>query len=226
MFSSRTPSAASSLASAMTSSIGFVACLPRILGIAQNVHSRSQPSEIFKKREVPRRDPQPVAIRQRPRRRGAKDRPLLVQPADQPVGDLGHLLAAEHADQVVDLRARRPAALPCRARPGSRRRSRPAMCPRRFSSSISWIVANDSCRARSMNPQVLTTTKSAPCGSRTSSIAVELQQPQHPLAIDEVLGAAEADEGVRAFALARRGNRPPRRGLYDRKGVNGFAQRR
>ena len=103
--SSRTPSAASSRASASTSSIGLVACLPRILGIAQNVHSRSQPSEIFKKGKVPRRDPQPVAIRQRRDWRRLEHGPLLVEPADQPIGDLGHLLAAKDADQMVDVGA-------------------------------------------------------------------------------------------------------------------------
>ena len=65
--------------------------------------------------------------------------------------------------------------------------------------SISSIAANDSSRARSMNPQVLTTTKSAPVGSWHQLVAVQLQQTQHPLAVDEVLGTAEADEGVGAF---------------------------
>ena len=32
-------------------------------------------------------------------------------------------------------------------------------------------------------------------------VAVELQQAEHPLAIDEVLRAAEADEGVGAFGV-------------------------
>ena len=79
MFSSRTPSAASSRASAITSSIGLVACLPRILGIAQNVHSRSQPSEIFRKAKCR------GVIRSRDRsdsgrRRGRlKNGPLLVE---------------------------------------------------------------------------------------------------------------------------------------------------
>ena len=51
---------------------------------------------------MPRRDPQPVAVGQGADRRGAEDRPLLFQPADQPVGDAGDLLAAEDADEVID----------------------------------------------------------------------------------------------------------------------------
>ena len=47
-----------------------------------------------------------------------------------------------------------------------------------------------------MKPQVLTTTKSAPSGSLHQLVAVELQQAEHPLAVDEVLRAAEADEAV------------------------------
>ena len=46
-----------------------------------------------------------------------------------------------------------------------------------------------------MNPQVLTTTSSAPSGCGNHPVAVQLQQPGHPLAIDEILGAAEADQG-------------------------------
>ena len=50
-----------------------------------------------------------------------------------------------------------------------------------------------------MKPQVLTMTKSVPSGSCNQPIAVELQQAQHPLAVDQVLGAAQADEGVGAL---------------------------
>ena len=74
--------------------------------------------------EVPRRDPQPGRVGQRLRRRRVEDGPLFVEPADQPVGDLGDLLAAEDADQVVDPGPLDRAALPSAARPGSRRRSR------------------------------------------------------------------------------------------------------
>ena len=90
--------------------------------MAQNVHSRSQPSEIFRKAKC--RGVIRSRLRSDSGRDGAglKHGPLLVQPADQPVGHLGHLLAAEDADQVIDVRAAFPAGLLFRARPGSRRR--------------------------------------------------------------------------------------------------------
>ena len=65
-----------------------------------------------------------------------------------------------------------------------------------------------------MKPQVLTTTKSAPVGLVDQLVAVELQQAEHPLAVDEVLGAAEADEGVGALGLAVAGS-GLRLGLWD-----------
>ena len=55
-----------------------------------------------------------------------------------------------------------------------------------------------------MKPQVLTTTKSAPSRLVHQPVAVELQQAQHPLAVDQVLGAAEADEGVVALGWKER----------------------
>ena len=193
---------------------------------------RAQPVAAFgdlQKREVPRRDPQPGRVGQRMRRRRLEHGPLLGEPAEQPVGDLGDLLAAEDADEVIDLRAARRAATPSAARPGSRTRSRPAARPCRFSSSISSIAANDSCRAASMKPQVLTTTKSAPVRLVHQLVAVELQQAEHPLAVDEVLRAAQADEAVRALraipARPRIGRRP-RRGSTIGTAEHGVVTRR
>ena len=68
------------------------------------------------------------------------------------------------------------------------------------------MASYDSARASPMNPQVLTTTSSAPSGSENHPIAVALQQPGHPLAIDEVLGTAEADQGVGAVGVSHGGN--------------------
>ncbi len=55
-----------------------------------------------------------------------------------------------------------------------------------------------------MKPQVLTTAKSAPRGSVDQLVAVQLQQAEHPLAVDEILWAAEADERVAALRGAAR----------------------
>ena len=53
--------------------------------------------------EVPGRDPQPGAVVLGLDRRGPEERALLVQAAQEPVGHLGDLLAAEDADDLVDL---------------------------------------------------------------------------------------------------------------------------
>ncbi len=79
----------------------------------------------------------------------------------------------------------------------------PRNLPRRFSSSISSIAANDSVRAASMNPHVLTTAKSAPLRVVHQLVTVELQQAEHPLAVDEVLRAAEADKRIAALGCRR-----------------------
>src|SRR5437868_13828853 len=117
---------------------------------------------------MPRRDPQPVAVREGLDRRWLKHAPLLVQMAHQAVGDASDLFAAKDSYQAIDLgpvgeqifllpSARQPETITPRVRPLA------------FKASISSIAANDSVRARSMKPQVLTTTKSAPSGSNTRS---------------------------------------------------------
>ena len=53
--------------------------------------------------QVPGRDPQPRAVVLGLHRRRAEDRALLVQPAQDPLGDARDLLAAEDADDLVHL---------------------------------------------------------------------------------------------------------------------------
>ena len=78
------------------------------------------------------------------------------------------------------------------------RRSR----PRCFSRSISSIVPYDSARASPMKPQVLIDHQLGAVRLGNHPVAVQLQQPGHPLAIDEVLGTAEADQGVGAGGVS------------------------
>ena len=197
--SSRTPSAASSRASATTSSIGLVACLPRILGIAQNVHSRSQPSEILRNAKCR------GVIRSRAVSgsgcvgRRLEDGPLLVEPAEQPVGDLGDFLAAEDADQVVDVRAARSSSDSfCRSA-----RQPETITPRSLPLPLELEHLVDG--GERLLPGRLDEAAGVDDGEVGARrvvdqlVAVELQHAQHPLAVDEVLGAAEADEGVTAL---------------------------
>ena len=137
--------------------------------------------------EVPGRDPQPGAVVLGLDRGGAEDGALLVQAAHDPVGDPGDLLAAEDADDLVDLghlfeqhlllplgqAAGDDHALDL-ARPASARASRGSR-------------RSDSCRAASMNPQVLTIDQVGLLGVGHERVAVLRQQAEHPLGIDEVL---------------------------------------
>ena len=144
-----------------------------------------------------RRDAQPFGVRQRLDGGGAEEAALLVPAAppsplggegqgvrgQDPIDDLGDLLAAEDADDVIDLghfleqvvllrSAKQPATTTATTR------------PRRFSSSISRMTPSDSWRAGSMKPQVLTTTTSAPSASGVR-VAVLGQLAQHALRIHQ-----------------------------------------
>ena len=56
------------------------------------------------------------------------------------------------------------------------------------------MVSTDSCLALSMNEQVLTTMTSASSARWVSSSSALREHAHHDLAVDEVLGTAEADE--------------------------------
>ena len=116
----------------------------------------------------------------------------------QPARRNGDFVAGENAEQLVDFRDIAPAAVPCRARPGSPPRSHFRRGRASSSRNISWIVSCDSRLASPMNPHVLITTKSAPSGSAHHAVAVQLQQSGHALAVDQVLGTSEADQGIGA----------------------------
>ena len=66
--------------------------------------------------------------------------------------------------------------------------------PSRFCAAISRMASIDSCFAESMKAQVLTTSTSAFDGVGRDFVAGLARHAQHHLAIDEVLGTAEAEE--------------------------------
>ena len=86
--------------------------------------------------------------------------------SDQPIGNLCDFLAAKDADQDRSPGISSSNCSFCRSakQPATITPVRPYF----FKCSISSMAENDSSRARSMNPQVLTMTKSAPAGSDTS----------------------------------------------------------
>ena len=173
----------------------------------RNRAERAQPVAAFgdlQKGEVPRRDPQPVAIVQRPRRGRLKHRPLLVQPADQPIGHLGHLLAAEDAHQVVDLGQRLQQlfllALGQAAGDDHAADVPLALQLEHLVDRGVRLVAGPLDEAAGVDDDEIGAGRLA-----DQLVAVELQQAEHPLAVDQILGAAEADERIGALGRGGRG---------------------
>ena len=58
----------------------------------------------LEKRQVSGRDPQAMRVGQGPRGGRAEDRPLFVQPSDQPLGRGGDIFSAENAHELIDAR--------------------------------------------------------------------------------------------------------------------------
>ena len=147
---------------------------------------------------MPRRDPQPLAIGKRLRRRGLKHGALLVEPADQPVGDFRHLLAAEHADDVIDLRAlveqRLFLALGQAAGNDHAPRAAAAFQLEHFVDRRIRFLAGPFDEPAGVDDDEI-----GPLRLVDQPVAVQLQQAEHPLAVDQILRAAEADEGISAF---------------------------
>ena len=98
----------------------------------------------------------------------AEYRSLLVQAAHDPLGNARDLLSAEDAHDLVDLGEliEQNILLALGQATGD---NDPLTCPARLRTSNSSITPHDSCLAASMNPQVLTKTRSDSCPSGTST---------------------------------------------------------
>ena len=132
-----------------------------------------------------------------------KHHPLLLQTAQQPVGHLRDLLAAEHADQVIDLRPRfeQRLALPL----GQTARDDHALELAAPFEVEHLIDGGKRLLPRGLDkPARVHDRKISPPRIIDQLIAIELQQPQHPLAVDEILRAAQADECIAALRRAAR----------------------
>ena len=176
MTNSFKPSAANSLASARTCSIGFVACLPRIFGIAQNVQVRSHPSEIFRYamcRGVTRiRLPSSRAVA------GAGLNTVRCSP---------RLPTSRSAARATSSRENTPITASTPGRSSNSvsfwRSARqpatiiPRVPPACLSPTISSITPYDSARDESINAQVLIMTRSDPSGSATNCQPSSLNRP-------------------------------------------------
>ena len=127
-----------------------------------------------------------------------------MQTAEQPVGHFCHRLAPEHAHQVVDLRAllEQGLFLAFGQAAGDDHPFRPATALERehvVDGPIGLLPGLLDESAGVDHDQI------GAVGFGHEPIPVKLQQSKHPLAIDEVLRAAEADKGVGALLGPQRG---------------------
>ncbi len=160
----------------------------------------------FEIRVVPRRDPQPGAIVQGGDRRRPKQLALLAGSANQVVGHAVDLVAAENSDDVIDLGQ---LVEQCRAKP-LRQTAGDNHAPR--SSGLLEVehLADHGFRlgprafdeaARVHDDEIGTV------GIADQRVAIERQCAQHLLAVDQVLGTTEADEGITPLGVAVAGGR-------------------
>ena len=145
-------------------------------------------------------NPQTVVIRQCPYRRGLKHIPLFCQIAQQTIGHLSHMLAAEYTYQRVDLGPvfEHLLALPFRQATGH---NHPPGTPAVFQRQhlVDGLVGF---LAGLFNESTgIDDNKVSSCGFVYQLVTVQLQQTQHPFAVDQVFRAAETDKGIRAFGL-------------------------
>ena len=129
---------------------------------------------------------------------GAEDGPLLVEVAHDPVGDLGDLLAAEDADDLVDLGhlLQEHLALPLGQAPGD---DHPLDLPGLLAVEHLADHAQRLLPGRVDEPTGVDDDQVGRLGVGHQGVPILGQQPEHPLGVDQVLRAAEADEGEGAF---------------------------
>ena len=144
------------------------------------------------------RDSQAALVRQCPDRRGTKDGPLLVEIADEPVGDASDFFAAKNADQVVDAGPldQQVFLLPFSQATGDDHSPRAAL----LFESQHLVDRGERFGPRPLDESArVDDDEIGPVGLAHQFVAIELQEAQHSLTIDQIFWATEADEGVGAF---------------------------
>ena len=149
---------------------------------------------------MPRRDAHPAAVFQRHGRRGADQAPLIAQAADEPLGRLGDIVAREDADHRIEAGklVEEFFFLPLGETAGDDHAARP---PGFFQIEH---LADDPIRllARGIDEGAgVDDDEIGPLRLGNELPAVLAQQPEHPLAIDEILRAPQADHRERAAAI-------------------------
>ncbi len=158
--------------------------------------------------EVAGCDPQPGAVILGLHRRRAKDRALLVQPAEDPFRDPRDLLAAEDADDLVHLGEliEQDISLPLGQAAGD---DDPFDLPCPLTAQQFLDDAARFLPGRIDEPAGIDDDQVGLLILGHKHEPVLRQQPEHPLGVDKILGAAEADErdgGFHGFPMIHRGN--------------------
>ena len=150
--------------------------------------------------EVPRRDAQPGAIVLGLHGRGSKKRALFAQAAQKAIGNLGDLFAAEDADHLVNLGKllQQHVLLPFRQAAGDDHAAHAAvaLALEHFLDDRTGFLPG-----RVDEPAGVHDHQVGVLPLRHQREPILRQEPEHPLGIDQVLGAAQADEGQGPFYL-------------------------
>jgi hypothetical protein len=141
------------------------------------------------------RDPQPLIVGKRMRGGGLEDASLLGKATDQAVGYFGDFFAPEDADELVDLGAvdqqRFFLSLGEAARDNHSAELALAFELEHFVDGAERFLPGLLNKAAGVDDGEV-----GALGVIHQLVTVELQHAEHPLAINQILGTAEADEGV------------------------------
>lgn len=150
-----------------------------------------------------RRNSHPGCVGQWVRRCGMEHHPLLIEPAEESVGHLGNVLAAENADELVDLGTRfeERFALPFGQATGD---DDAAELAAPFELKHLIDRGERFCAGCFDETARVDDRKIGAARIINELVTIELQQAEHSLAVHKVLRAAQADERVPALRRALR----------------------
>ena len=144
------------------------------------------------------RDSQPLAVGERSCRRRIKHHPLFAESPQQSVRHTRDFVATKHSHDRIDLgqffEQRLASSLGKTARHDHAAHVAAAFQFEHLFDRGTRLVASFFDETAGVDDDKVGTNR-----LMHEAIPIELQQPQHPLAVDEVLGAAETDERVRSL---------------------------
>ena len=161
----------------------------------------------LQKREVPRRDAQPAGVLQRPHRRRLEEDAAIIRRQgcttavyEEASGGNADLVAGEDAHQLIDVGMPRQQVLAVSlGQAAGDDDPAEAALPlqlQHFADDGVGFVAGVADESAGVDDDEI-----RPLRFGHHAIAIQPQQAGHPLAVHEVLGAAQANQGIRAFHL-------------------------